>query len=117
MSRSGVRLVFHPPSESRTPLCGLRIRCITRQCLRGACQSAREDSNLRAPVYQTGAWTDSATGGAGETRTHKAERPGGFRDRFLIQPGPLHQVGRTRTASSGATAPRSGRVSYAPGTE
>lgn len=44
----------------------------------------------------------------------RPRRPGGFRDRFLIQPGPLHQVGRTRTASSGATAPRSGRVSYAP---
>ena len=26
-------------------------------------RSAREDSNLRAPVYQTGAWTGSATGG------------------------------------------------------
>jgi hypothetical protein len=53
-------------------------------------RSAREDSNLRAPVYQTGAWTGSATGGAGETRTHKTNRSGGFRDRFLIQPGPLH---------------------------
>ena len=79
-----------PPPESRTPLCGLRARCITRQCLRGAHpRSAREDSNLRAPVYQTGAWTGSATGGAGETRTHKTNRSGGFRDRFLIQPGPL----------------------------
>jgi hypothetical protein len=52
-------------------------------------RSAREDSNLRAPVYQTGAWTGSATGGAGETRTHKTNRSGGFRDRVLIQPGPL----------------------------
>jgi hypothetical protein len=80
-----------PPPESRTPLCGLRARCITRQCLRGVHpRSAREDSNLRAPVYQTGAWTGSATGGAGETRTHKTNGSGGFRDRFLIQPDPLH---------------------------
>jgi len=79
-----------PPPESRTPLCGLRARCITRQCLRGVHpRSAWEDSNPRAPVYQTGAWTGSATGGAGETRTHKTNRSGGFRDRFLIQPVPL----------------------------
>jgi len=30
---------IHPPSENRTPLCGLRVRCITRQCLRGATPS------------------------------------------------------------------------------
>jgi hypothetical protein len=85
-----LRVRVHPPPESRTPLCGLRARCITHQCLRGVHpRSAREDSNLRAPVYQTGAWTGSATGGAGETRTHKTNRSGGFRDRFLIQPGPL----------------------------
>lgn len=41
----------------RTPmLAGTRIR-----------ESAWEESNLRAPVYQTGAWTSSATGGSRES--------------------------------------------------
>ena len=92
---------YGSPPESRTPLCGLRARCITRQCLRGVHpRSAREDSsrrrpeaNLRAPAYQTGAWTGSATGGAPTTEeavrlelTRRDRAPAGFRDRFLIQP-------------------------------
>src|SRR5262245_22916453 len=31
----------NPPSESRTPICGLRARCISRQCLRGEHQMGR----------------------------------------------------------------------------
>ena len=33
--------ICHPPSESRTPLSGLRAQCITRQCLRGLCTAVR----------------------------------------------------------------------------
>jgi hypothetical protein len=55
-------------------------------------ESAWEELNLRAPVYQTGAWTSSATGGS--------------KDRVFIQPDPLRdQVGPGSNRRLGGHSP------------
>lgn len=87
-------------------------------------RSAWEESNLRAPVYQTGAWTGSATGGAGETRNYRAKGAAVFGTASspgrICLTGPL--PGRT-PGSGGADSnrllgghiPALCRVSYLPG--
>ena len=109
LSHSAIGASTESPPENRTPLCGLRARCITRQCLRGVLrlqvksplhhaamlarstnsQSAWEDSNLRPPVYQTGSWPAQLQTERVRLELTRPLWPGGFRDRVLIQPGPL----------------------------
>jgi hypothetical protein len=117
-------LLSRSPPEIRTRLCGLRARCITRQCLQGENARAltvhrslftvhrtlgppgRTRTSIRPRIRRV--LDRSATGGAGETRTHKA-----FVARRFSGPRPHpagsapDQVGRVRTASSGFTVPRS----------
>jgi hypothetical protein len=83
-------------------------------------ESAWEELNLRAPVYQTGAWTSSATGGSKEERVRLELTRPCRAGRFS---GPRLHPARSAPKSGGADlnrrlgghSPALCRLSYAPG--
>ncbi len=104
------------PEGNRTPVASLEDWCLGPLGHWSIRAVSRQPTAVgyQLSVARVGAWTGSATGGAGETRTHKTEGPAVF--------GTASSSSRIRSSSGGADSnrllgghiPALSRVSYRP---